>query len=137
MFSLSGKKVLLSGAGGFFGTYFTRALLEAGAVVIATDLNPIQDKNLLDSLFRGHLDNINRLASNGKLIVAGPFERNDRNYRGIFIFNVKTAEEAWALLKTDPTIEAKVLEAEVFSWYGSAALPMYMQFHEKVARKKI
>lgn len=34
LFSLNGKTVVLTGAGGFFGRYFTRALLENGARVI-------------------------------------------------------------------------------------------------------
>lgn len=36
-FSLSGKKVIVSGGGGFFGPYFIEALLSAGASVVATD----------------------------------------------------------------------------------------------------
>jgi len=34
LFSLAGKTVVITGAGGFFGRYFTRALLEYGAKVI-------------------------------------------------------------------------------------------------------
>jgi len=83
------------------------------------------------------MENIGRLAANGKLIVAGPLGKNDKTYRGIFIFNVKTIEEANALLETDPTIKEKVLEAEVFKWYGSAALPMYLPLHEKIQKKNM
>lgn len=36
-FSLDGQTVLLTGAAGFFGKYFARALLDAGATVIAID----------------------------------------------------------------------------------------------------
>jgi uncharacterized protein YciI len=46
-----------------------------------------------DSLFRGHMDNINRLADTGKLVVAGPFFKNDK-YRGIFILNATSIDEA-------------------------------------------
>jgi uncharacterized protein len=35
-------------------------------------------------------------------------------------------------LQTDPTIKAKVLDAELYGWYGSAALPMYLPASEKV-----
>ena len=49
---------------------------------------------LKKKFFEGHMENINRLAKEGKLVVAGPFMKNDRNYRGIFIFNCKTVEEA-------------------------------------------
>lgn len=106
-------------------------------VILKTGTNKIDDKTVLDSLFKGHMQNIGRLAANGKLVVAGPFGKNDKAYRGIFILNVKTIEEANALLETDPTIKEKVLEAEVFKWYGSAALPMYLPYHEKIEKNKM
>ena len=83
------------------------------------------------------MDNISILAANGKLIVAGPLGKNDKTYRGIFILNVKTIEEANILLDSDPTIKEKVLEAEIFNWYGSAALPTYFPNHKKIEKKKM
>jgi uncharacterized protein len=95
----------------------------------------ISDKIIADSLFSGHLQNIRRLAKQGKLVVAGPLEKNEKNYRGIFILNVKTIEEARSLLETDPAIHAKVLDTELYGWYGSAALPMYLPTSEKIEKK--
>ena len=92
------------------------------------------DKKVTDSLFGGHMANIGRLATEGKLVVAGPLKKNEKNYRGIFIFNVKTLDEAKELLVTDPAVKAKVLDAELFQWYGSAALPMYLPYHSKVEK---
>jgi uncharacterized protein YciI len=106
-------------------------------VILKTGSNKIEDKKVLDSLFKGHMDNINVLASKGKLIVAGPLGKNDKTYRGIFILNVKTIEEANDLLESDPTIKEKVLEAEIFKWYGSAALPTYLPNHKKIEKKKM
>ncbi|MDQ6477634.1 YciI family protein [Dyadobacter sp. LHD-138] len=106
-------------------------------VILKTGSNKIADKQKVDSLFRGHMANINRLATAGKLVVAGPMKKNDKAYRGIFILNVKTIEEANGLLDTDPAIKEKLLEAETFIWYGSAALPMYLPSHEKVEKLKI
>ena len=105
-------------------------------VILKSGPVEITDKKKRDSLFAGHLQNIVRLASIGKLVVAGPMDRNDKNYRGIFILNVSTAEEARKLLATDPTIEAKLLDAEIYSWYGSAALPMYLPASEAIEKKK-
>ncbi len=85
-------------------------------------------------LFRGHLDNISHLAETGKLVVAGPLGENDLGYRGIFIFNVPTVEEARLLLKTDPAVTAGVFDAEIIEWYGSAALPVYLDVHTKIAK---
>ena len=106
-------------------------------VILKTGPNKIEDKKVLDSLFKGHMANISVLAANGKLTVAGPFGKNDKTYRGIFILNVKTIEEANVLLESDPTIKAKVLEAEIFQWYGSAALPTYLPNHKKIEKKRM
>jgi uncharacterized protein YciI len=106
-------------------------------VVLKTGKNKIEDKAILDSLFAGHMANINRLAGNGKLIVAGPMGKNDNQYRGIFILNVTSFEEATELLQSDPTIKEEILEAELYKWYGSAALPVYLETHKKIEKIKI
>lgn len=85
--------------------------------------------------FEGHMANLNRLAKEGKLAVAGPFMKNDRNYRGIFIFNCKTVEEAQKLVETDPAVQAKIFEVELTPWYGTAALLLTPELHDKVAKK--
>ncbi|MDB5060784.1 MAG: hypothetical protein JWP67_627 [Mucilaginibacter sp.] len=105
--------------------------------ILKSGTNKTDNKATLDSLFRGHMANISRLAANGKLIVAGPLEKNEKAYRGIFIFNVKTIAEAKELLITDPTIKAKVLDAELYEWYGSAALPVYMDTHKKIQKAQL
>lgn len=105
-------------------------------VVLKTGINKTEDKQLVDSLFRGHLNNIGRLAAAGKLTVAGPLMKNEKTYRGIFILNVKTIEEANELLTTDPAIKEKLLDAELYQWYGSAALPMYLKYHDKIEKGK-
>lgn len=104
--------------------------------LLKTGTNKTAKKETADSLFKGHIANIIRLASLGKLIVAGPIKKNDKSYRGIFILNVSTIEEANALLTSDPAIKEKLLEAELFQWYGSAALPEYLKVHEKIEKKK-
>lgn len=105
-------------------------------VMLKTGSNTSTDKDKLNQLFRGHMENIGRLAKEGKLVVAGPFKKNDRSYRGIFILNVRTMEEAKALLESDPAIKEKVLDAEMLEWYGSAALPMYLPYHGKIEEHK-
>lgn len=109
---------------------YVLAILKSGS-------NKIADKKTTDSLFQGHMANIERLAQEGKLVVAGPLKKNEREYRGIFIFNVKTIEEANALVETDPAIKGKLFDVELFQWYGSAALPLYLDSHEKIEKKKM
>lgn len=102
-------------------------------VILKTGTNTTTDKNLINESFRGHLDNINKLVKEGKLIVAGPLGKNENKYRGIFILNnIKTVEEAKELLQTDLAIKNQILDYDIFTWYGSAALPEYLPFSEKI-----
>jgi len=94
----------------------------------------ITDKAIRDSLFRGHFSNMGVMAKAGKLIVAGPIGKNDKTYRGIFILNVKTIEEARELTQTDPSVKAGIFDVELFPWFGSAALPMYLYYTDKVEK---
>jgi uncharacterized protein len=105
--------------------------------ILKTGSNTTTDKAFIDSCFRGHMNNISRLVDEGKLIVAGPLGKNENTYRGIFIFNLPTIEEAEQLVLTDPAINSKLLDAELYSWYGSAALPEYLDAALKIGKYKI
>ena len=105
---------------------YVLAILKAGS-------NESKDENFLNTVFRGHMENIGRLSAQGMLSLAGPFGANNKNYRGIYIFNVKTIPEAEELIKTDPAIEQKVLEAELYEWYGSAAIATHLDVHKRIA----
>ena len=105
-------------------------------VILKSGTNKTDNKTVLDSLFRGHMANINRLAETGKLVVAGPLGKNDKSYRGIFILNAKTLDEANALLMTDPAIKEHLFDVEIIEWYGSAALPIYLKMHQRIEKKK-
>lgn len=87
-----------------------------------------------DRLFAGHMTNLGRLAGEGKLVVAGPMVKNDRQYRGIFVFNVKTVKEAEALLATDPAVAAGALAFEAYGWYATAALMEVTSIHNRIDR---
>ena len=87
-------------------------------------------------LGRGHMDNINRLAEEGKLVLAGPFYNNpDSDLAGIYIFDVATIEEAEELTMTDPAVEAGYFDMELLLWYGSAALMEVNNIHERIAKE--
>ena len=101
-------------------------------VVLKSGENKSTDKKFKDSCFAGHMKNINRLADSRQLIVAGPFGKNENDFRGLFILNVKTIEEASQLLETDPAIKAGFLKPELYTWYGSAALPEYLELVDKI-----
>ncbi len=101
-------------------------------VMLKSGENKSDDKAFTDSCFVGHMSNINLLVEQGKLIVAGPMGPNDNSYRGIFILDVKTKEEALELLKGDPAISSGLLAADLYEWYGSAALPAYLEDSDKI-----
>jgi len=105
-------------------------------VILTTGTAKIEDKTKMAELMKGHMSNIGKLAKEGKITVAGPFsEKNQRNYRGMFIFNTKSKEEAESWVKTDPAVAAGVFSYEIFPWYGSAALPLYLKHHDEIAKE--
>jgi uncharacterized protein YciI len=87
-------------------------------------------------LQRAHLENIKRMAKEGKLLVAGPF-LDEGELRGIYIFNVETVEEAKALSETDPAIQAGSLVLELKPWYGPAGLQKLLEIQATISEKSI
>ncbi len=87
-----------------------------------------------DDIFSGHMANIGRLADAGQLAVAGPFKKNEKGYRGLFVFNVATVEEAQKLVETDPAVKAGIFVVEMTPWYGSASLMATPEIHKKIAK---
>lgn len=105
-------------------------------VMLTTGSAKIEDKAKMGELIKGHMTNIGKLADEGKIIVAGPFlEKNKENYRGMFIFNTKSKEEAESWVKTDPAVAAGIFSYEIFPWYGSAALPLYLKHHDEISKE--
>ncbi|MCW3124427.1 MAG: hypothetical protein JWO03_85 [Bacteroidetes bacterium] len=74
-----------------------------------------QDSITADKIQAAHMANIQRLAKDGKLIVAGPF-MDDSNWRGIFIFDAKDQKEVESILQTDLAISSGRLNYEVHPW---------------------
>jgi uncharacterized protein YciI len=105
--------------------------------ILKTGTNTTATKEERAKYFEGHMANINKLANEGKLALAGPFMKNDKNYRGIYIFNVETIEEAQILVNTDPAVQAKLFEAELTLWYGSAAIQEVTKIHKTIEKSKI
>ena len=108
---------------------YVMAFLKAGP-------NRSQDSLTRVKLQSAHMANINRLAEEGKLLIAGPF-LDDGELRGIYIFDVKTIEEAEALTNTDPAIKAGSLVMELHPWYGSAAMKALPEIYPKLTKTAI
>ena len=66
-------------------------------------------KEEVDKIMEGHMANINKMAKEGKLIAAGPFEGGG----GIFIFKSTSVEEVRVWISEDPGIKAKRWNIEI------------------------
>ena len=102
------------------------AFLKAGPVKLTDSLQRAE-------LQKTHMKNINRMADEGKLVLAGPF-MDDQPLRGIYIFDVMSLEEAKELTSTDPAVNAGTLIMELHLWYGSAALKEIPNLHKEIQK---
>ncbi|MEO7923856.1 MAG: YciI family protein [Chitinophagaceae bacterium] len=85
-----------------------------------------QDKEITDTatrnkIFAGHFGNMERLYNEGILKAAGPFGKNDFTWRGLFILDCKTKEEAENYVKTDPSVAAGIFIVDIVPWYSEAS----------------
>jgi len=104
--------------------------------ILRTGPANITDKDERAKLFQGHFAMINRLAGEGKLSVAGPLDDPKGEYRGIYVFNVATVEEAQKLTETDPSIKAGIFRVEFIKWYASAGLMEMTNLHSRIQPPK-
>ncbi|MBL7828690.1 MAG: hypothetical protein JNJ57_18795 [Saprospiraceae bacterium] len=98
--------------------------------------NRSQDSLTAANLQKAHLDNIVRMANEGKLVLAGPF-MDTGEVRGIYIFNVATIEEAKKLTESDPAIQAGRLSMELHPWYGTAVMPAIVPLSKMVEKSSV
>ena len=70
---------------------------------------PVIPQDSIIKLQQGHIQNINRLYSEGKLTAAGPFDGGG----GLFFLKAASLSEARENLNTDPAVRAKRFNIEV------------------------
>ena len=87
-----------------------------------------------DEMFKGHFANMNRLSAEGRLALAGPLDGVD-GWRGLFIVAASDIEEARRLVATDPVVMKGEMVPEFHKYYGTAALMLIRDLHDKVAQK--
>jgi hypothetical protein len=73
-----------------------------------------------------------RLAKAGKLVLAGPFEEDADDWRGLFVFAVQDIGEAKALTATDPVNGNGEFVADYHAWYVIAATELITELLEKL-----
>lgn len=104
-------------------------------IILKKGTGEVKDKARQDSVFRGHMRNIQALAAQNKLVIAGPLDKNDKNYEGIFVLNTESKTEAEQMIASDPAFQSKLLVAEFYLWYGSAALQETLEIHRKIQKE--
>lgn len=102
-------------------------------VILKTGPTRVPDGEARKAMFAGHFANMERLAGEGKLALAGPFDKDPGGWRGLFVLAVDDVEEARRLTATDPVIVNGEMVAEFHPWYGSAAAMMIPELHERLA----
>lgn len=101
-------------------------------VVLKTGPTPVTDPDKRKAMFAGHFANMERLAAEGKLAVAGPFSKNEAGWRGLYIFAVEDVEQARTLVATDPVVIEGEMVPELYPWYGSAAMMAVPDTHARI-----
>ena len=101
-------------------------------VILKTGPTRVPDGDARTAMFAGHMANIERLAKEGRLALAGPFMQDPSGWRGLFVLAVDDIEQAKALVASDPVIANGEMVAEYHPWYGSAANMLVAEWHERL-----
>lgn len=78
-----------------------------------------------------HMANIHKMADDGVLVSAGPFEDTPLTISGIFIFKVESLERAQEIAMKDPTVVEHRNTIDVHGWDGPAGIgEEYFRLHK-------
>lgn len=103
-------------------------------VLLKTGPNKMAAGEERNKMFQGHFANIQRLASERKLAVAGPYDGVD-GWRGMFVFATADIEEAKRWVATDPVIISGEMVAEYHKFFASAGLMGVNDIHNRIQKK--
>lgn len=103
-------------------------------VVLKTGPNKMADGPARTRMFQGHFANIQRLAADKKLVLAGPFDGRD-GWRGVFVFATADIDQAREYVASDPVIISGEMVAEYHKLYGSAGLMPVIDIHNRIQKK--
>jgi uncharacterized protein YciI len=111
-----------------------RGMRQYVLVILKTGPNKVPDGAARTKMFEGHFANIQRLAAEKKLILAGPLDGAEGR-RGIFVFATPDIGQAKDYVATDPVIVNGEMVAEYHKFYGSAGMMMLNEIHSKIQKK--
>lgn len=88
-------------------------------VMLSKGENRSHDTETAKKLQEGHMANIQKMADDGLLVLAGPFA--DTLGGGIFVLKTATIEETERILQNDPAIKAGRLKYTIRPWYTDSS----------------
>ncbi|MDP3668183.1 MAG: YciI family protein [Telluria sp.] len=103
-------------------------------VVLKTGPNKVPEGAARKKMFEGHFANMQGLAAEKKLVVAGPLDGVD-GWRGVFVFATADIDQAKSYVASDPLIVNGEMVAEYHKFYSSAGLMMVNEVHNKLIKK--
>jgi uncharacterized protein YciI len=87
-------------------------------VMLLKGNNRTHDQATAQRVQAAHIANIERLAAEGKIIMAGPMGyKHDADLRGIFIMDAKDSVTAASFVNTDSAVIAGRLRFEIHPWW--------------------
>ncbi len=117
MFVLSVLIACLCGCTGASEARYTLVYLKTGPN--SASHTPEQKQEI----FKGHMSNMQRLAKEKKLIIAGPFVKpRDTSWRGLFVFDIAGVDEANHIAATDPGVASGEFVTDIRAAHGSPSL---------------
>ncbi len=127
---------LLSCAAVVFALFAQEAARDATALYYVVFLRPDPARKPLakedsDRLMAAHMANIHRMADEGLLAAAGPFENDPPAISGVFIMKARTVDDARTIAGEDPTVREHRNTIDAHAWRGPGGLgDEYFRLHK-------
>jgi uncharacterized protein YciI len=83
------------------------------AALMAGHPQPSPSAEDIEAASNGHFDNMKRLSQAGHLLLAGPSGSAESEFRGLFLFDTASVDEARDLMASDPAVAAGLLSPEL------------------------
>lgn len=84
-----------------------------------------------DRIQSAHMAKIRKMAQDGVLVAAGPFDDTPTTISGIFVFKVGSLESAQAIAAQDPTVLEHRNTVDVHAWQGPPGIAVeYFRLHK-------
>lgn len=99
-------------------TVYSEEMKRYWLVLLQKGPNRNQDSASAEKIQAAHMANIDRLAKEGKIIMAGPIGA-DNDLRGIFLMDCKDSTEVEKFVKTDSAVITGRLVMKYYPWWAA------------------